>query len=169
MSGTAFISFHTWYHADRIVVLVRVYSGSPRWRIRLYLEPGIGQFREFDSPRVHTRINSWGRFLAHKLTCGKRESVSWQHLGCLHRTNRTQIISTVHRRTRLLSGVLSQWRAAGMQWKKSNRTKKHHTNINDRPVFPGYLTGCSAATTPGIENRKLRGVVPHPKRVPGTW
>ena len=24
------------------------------------LEPGIGQFREFESPRVHTRINSWG-------------------------------------------------------------------------------------------------------------
>ena len=40
------------------------------------LEPGIGQFREFESPRVHTRINSWGLFPAHKLTCGKRESVS---------------------------------------------------------------------------------------------
>ena len=38
-------------------------------------EPGTGQFREFESPRVHTRINSWGLFLAHKLTCGKRESV----------------------------------------------------------------------------------------------
>ena len=35
----------------------------------------VGQFREFESPRVHTRINSWGLFLAHKLTCGKRESV----------------------------------------------------------------------------------------------
>ena len=33
------------------------------------LEPGtIGQFREFESPRVHsTRINSWGVFLVHKL------------------------------------------------------------------------------------------------------
>ena len=38
-------------------------------------EPGIGQCREFESPRVHTRINPWGLFLAHKLTCGKRESV----------------------------------------------------------------------------------------------
>ena len=43
---------------------------------QVILEPGIGQFREFESPRVHTRINSWGFFLAHKLTCGKRESVS---------------------------------------------------------------------------------------------
>ena len=66
----------------------------------------------------------------------------------------------VHRRTRLLSGVLSEWRPAGMQWKMSNK-RKHHTNINDRPVFPGYLTGCSAATTPVPENWKLRGVVPH--------
>ena len=36
----------------------------------------IGQFREFESPRVHTRINSWGLFLVRKFTCGKRESVS---------------------------------------------------------------------------------------------
>ena len=42
-------------------------------------EPGIGQFCEFESPRVHTRINSWGFFLVHKLTCGKGESVSLQH------------------------------------------------------------------------------------------
>ena len=47
-------------------------SGYPRAR-----EPGIiDQFREFESPRVHTRIDSWGLFLAHELTCGKRESVS---------------------------------------------------------------------------------------------
>ena len=63
-------------------------------------------------------------------------------------------------RTRLLSGVLSEWRSTGMQWKKSDRTKNHLTNINDRPVFPGYLTGCSAATTPVPENWRLRGVVP---------
>ena len=43
---------------------------------QIVLEPGIGQFREFESPRVHVRINSWGLFLPHKLTCGKRESVS---------------------------------------------------------------------------------------------
>ena len=40
------------------------------------LEPGIGQFREFEPRRVHTRINSLTFFLVHKLTCGKRESVS---------------------------------------------------------------------------------------------
>ena len=43
---------------------------------QVILEPGIGQFREFESPRVHTRKKSRGLFLAHKLTCGKRESVS---------------------------------------------------------------------------------------------
>ena len=37
----------------------------------------IGQFREVEPPRVHTRINSWGIFCCvHKLTCGKRGSVS---------------------------------------------------------------------------------------------
>ena len=32
---------------------------------QVILEPGIGQFREFESPRVHTRtcINSWRLFL----------------------------------------------------------------------------------------------------------
>ena len=43
---------------------------------RVILEPGIGQFREFEPRRVHTRTNSLGLFLVHKLTCGKRESVS---------------------------------------------------------------------------------------------
>ena len=44
---------------------------------QVILEPGIGQFREFESPRVHrTRMNSWGLYIAHTLTCGKRESVS---------------------------------------------------------------------------------------------
>ena len=37
------------------------------------------QFRDFESPRAHTRINSLGLFLAHKLTCGKRERVSERH------------------------------------------------------------------------------------------
>ena len=40
------------------------------------LEPGIGQFREVEPRRVHTRINSLGLFLVDKLTCGKRESMS---------------------------------------------------------------------------------------------
>ena len=43
---------------------------------QVILEPGIGQFCKFESPEVHTRINSWGLFRVHKLTCGKRESVS---------------------------------------------------------------------------------------------
>ena len=43
---------------------------------QVILEPGMGQFRELEPPRVHTRINSRGLFVVHKLTCGKRESVS---------------------------------------------------------------------------------------------
>ena len=43
---------------------------------QVVLEPGIRQFREFESPRVNTRVNLWGLLLVHKLTCGKRESVS---------------------------------------------------------------------------------------------
>ena len=42
-------------------------------------EPGIGQFREFEPRRVHTRINSWGQIFflcTNGLTCGKRERVS---------------------------------------------------------------------------------------------
>ena len=37
------------------------------WQV--ILVPAIlgGQFREFDSPRVHTRINSYGLFLVHKV------------------------------------------------------------------------------------------------------
>ena len=47
-------------------------SRSPRWRMYqvITLEPGIGQFCEFEPRRVHTRINSLGLFLVHKLTCG---------------------------------------------------------------------------------------------------
>ena len=30
---------------------------------QVILEPGIGFFCEFESPRVHIRINSWGLFL----------------------------------------------------------------------------------------------------------
>ena len=43
---------------------------------QVILEPGIGQFREFEPRRVHTNVNSLGLFLVHKSTCGKRESVS---------------------------------------------------------------------------------------------
>ena len=47
---------------------------------QVILEPGIGQFREFEPRRVRNRIKSLELFLVHKLTstCGKRESVSWQ-------------------------------------------------------------------------------------------
>ena len=45
---------------------------------QVIVEPGIGQFRKFEFPRVHTHINSLGPFFVHKLTCGKRESVSEQ-------------------------------------------------------------------------------------------
>ena len=41
---------------------------------QVILEPGIGQFREFEYPRVHTRMNSWGLFLVHKLTCDLRKA-----------------------------------------------------------------------------------------------
>ena len=43
---------------------------------QVILKPGMGQFREFEPRGVHTRMNSWGLFLVHKLTYGKRESVS---------------------------------------------------------------------------------------------
>ena len=43
---------------------------------QVILEPGVGQLREFEPTRVHNRIHSWGLFLVHKLTCGKRESVN---------------------------------------------------------------------------------------------
>ena len=41
---------------------------------QVILEPGIGQFREFESPRVRTRINSWAFLLAHKSTCDLRKT-----------------------------------------------------------------------------------------------
>ena len=56
----------TWYNVSTVALVA----------YQVILEPGIGQFREFESPRVQNRINSWGLFLAHKLTSGKRERVS---------------------------------------------------------------------------------------------
>ena len=43
---------------------------------QVILEPGIGHFREFESPRVCILVLIRGDFIAHKSTCGKRESVS---------------------------------------------------------------------------------------------
>ena len=75
-----FVFFHGVFLSSRVTgacpatadLIMRVENNNNQ----VILEPGIGQFREFESPRVHTRMNSWGLFLAHKLTCGKRESVS---------------------------------------------------------------------------------------------
>ena len=53
--------------------------GSAPVAYQVILEPGLGQCREFERRRVHTRITSGlfrDFFLVHKLTCGKRESVS---------------------------------------------------------------------------------------------
>ena len=36
------------------------------WQVILVPAILVGQFREFDSPRVHTRINSYGLFLCTK-------------------------------------------------------------------------------------------------------
>ena len=41
-----------------------------------YLRAVIGQFREFESPRVRSRVNSWGLVLVQELSCGKREGAS---------------------------------------------------------------------------------------------
>ena len=46
---------------------------------QVILEPGTCQFRELEPRRVHARINSLGHFLVHKLTCGKRESMSFSN------------------------------------------------------------------------------------------
>ena len=46
---------------------------------QVILEPGIGQFREFEPRRVHTRINSLGLFLVEKIDLRKareRESAT---------------------------------------------------------------------------------------------
>ena len=60
---------------DGIGVLGRSRSVAPV-AYQVILDPGIGRFREFESPRLHTGIISWGFFLCTNLTCGKRESVS---------------------------------------------------------------------------------------------
>ena len=68
--------FQGWAYTLSVQVLQRLvtaYTGSPADDLydipvapvayRVILEPDIGQFREFEPPRVHTRINSWGLFL----------------------------------------------------------------------------------------------------------
>ena len=69
MNLFAKIKINGFHCRERIVAVAPV-------AYQVFLEPGIGQFREFEPRRVHTRINSLGLFLVDKLTCGKRESVS---------------------------------------------------------------------------------------------
>ena len=47
----------------RRMIPARIHTVAPL-AYQVILEPSIGQFRDFESPRVH------------ELTCGKRESVS---------------------------------------------------------------------------------------------
>ena len=58
-----------------LLIYIYIYPVAPV-AYQVIHEPDIGQFREFEPGRVHTRINSLGLILVHKLTCGKRESVS---------------------------------------------------------------------------------------------
>ena len=51
----------TRYHAKYRIPITGMYPVAPV-AYQVILEPGIGQFREFESPQVHTRINSWGLF-----------------------------------------------------------------------------------------------------------
>ena len=64
---------YTWY---TVRSLPRIIPSVAPVAYQAILEPGVGQFREFEPRRVHTRINSLGLFLVDKLTCGKFESVS---------------------------------------------------------------------------------------------
>ena len=69
MSGLRLLHLVLFLYIDR-------YPVAPVAYLVIILEPGIGQSREFEPRRVHTRINSLGLLLVDKLTCGKRESVS---------------------------------------------------------------------------------------------
>ena len=53
------------YHVDVTQVVTNLYTRSPVAPVayQVFHELGIGQFREFEPRRVHTRINSLGRFL----------------------------------------------------------------------------------------------------------
>ena len=64
------------HKSSRVGILLHPCVSVAPVAYQVILEPGIGQFREFECPQVHARINSWGLFLVHRLTCGKRESVS---------------------------------------------------------------------------------------------
>ena len=64
-----------WYHSDDFGLRWAIISVAPV-AYQVILESGIGQFREFEPRRVHTRVYSLGLFFVHKLTYGKRESVS---------------------------------------------------------------------------------------------
>ena len=52
---------HTAVQATRVIQVCILPVAAVAGQV--ILEPGIGQFREFESPRVHTRTGSWGFFL----------------------------------------------------------------------------------------------------------
>ena len=70
------IAWHVWDSAVCGVVPVVATVPVAPVAYQVILEPGIDQFREFEPRRVHIRIISLRLFLVHRLTCGKRESVS---------------------------------------------------------------------------------------------
>ena len=65
-----------------------------------------------------------------------------RRLGCLHRTNRTVIVNTEERACCLDCCQSDDPRTCSEE--RAIEPKTTIQNINDRPVFPSYLTGCSA-------------------------
>ena len=66
-----------------------------------------------------------------------------QRLGYLHPTNLTVIVNTDERACCLECCQSDDPRARSEQ--RAIEPKNTMQNINDRPVFPSYLAGCSAA------------------------
>ena len=65
-----------WLHIHIIAETIYDHKPVDPVAYQVIFEPGIRQFREFEFRRVHTCIKSWGLFIVHILTCGKRDSVS---------------------------------------------------------------------------------------------
>ena len=81
VSGTRFIRGQVWYLFRTRYQVLHAQSYDTWYLVdsvacQVILEPGIGQFREFEPRRVHTQINSLGLLLVLKLIRGKRKSVS---------------------------------------------------------------------------------------------
>ena len=56
---------------DRLELLQSTFFTVAPVAYQVILEPGRGQFREFEPRRVHTRINSWGLFRVHQIDLRK--------------------------------------------------------------------------------------------------